>query len=36
MLASLLNGIANIFANSVSSACFWFYFDEPEADEELL
>ena len=36
MLASLLSGIANIFANSVSSACFFVVFDEPEADEELL
>ncbi len=36
MLAALLNGIANIFANSVSSACFFFCFDEPEANEELL
>ena len=36
MLASLLSGIANLFANSVSSACFFFAFDEPEADRELL
>lgn len=36
MLASLLNGIANLFANSVSSACIWFVFDEPVADEEML
>ena len=36
MLASLLSGIANLFANSVSSACFFFCYDEPQADEELL
>ena len=36
MFANLLAGIANLFANSVSSACFWFMFDEPEAEEELL
>ncbi len=36
MLAGLLSGIANLFANSVSTACFWILFDEPEADEEML
>lgn len=36
MLYSLLSGIANLFANSVSSACIWVFLDEPEADEELL
>ena len=36
MFAALLSGIANLFANSVSSACFWFALDEPEADEEML
>lgn len=36
MFAALLNGIANLFANSVSTACYWFFYDEPEADEELL
>lgn len=36
MLASLLSGIANLFANSVSTACYFFCFDEPEADEEML
>ncbi len=36
MLAALLNGIASLFANSVSSACIWFCLDEPKADDELL
>ena len=36
MLASLLSGIANLFANSVSTACYFVVFDEPEADRELL
>ena len=36
MLAALLSGIANLFANSVSSACFFFCYDEPKADKELL
>ena len=36
MLAALLSGIANLFANSVSTACYFVAFDEPEADKELL
>ncbi len=36
MLADILSGIANLFAKSVSSACLWFGFDEPEVDSELL
>ena len=36
MLAGLLSGIANLFANSVSSACIWLCLDEPEADKDLL
>ena len=36
MLANLLAGIANLIANSVSSACFFVAFDEPEADKDLL
>ncbi len=36
MFASILGGIANLFANSVSSACFWLFLDEPKADDELL
>ena len=36
MLANLLSGIASIFANSVSTACYWAFFDEPQADEEML
>ncbi len=36
MLAGILAGIANLFANSASSACCWFCFDEPTADDELL
>lgn len=35
-LADILAGIGNLFAKSVSSACFWFCFDEPEADKDLI
>lgn len=35
-LADILAGIANIFARSVSSACMWFMWDEPEADLDIL
>ena len=35
-LSNMLSGIANFFAKSVSSACFWFAFDEPQIDKELL
>lgn len=36
MLANILAGIANLFANSVSSACIGFWFDEPIVDKDLL
>lgn len=36
MLANILAGIANLFANSVSSACMFLFFDEPEVDKDLL
>ena len=36
MLANILAGIANLFANSVSSACILLFFDEPEVDKDLL
>lgn len=32
----ILAGIANLFAKSVSSACVYFFWDEPEADKDLL
>lgn len=35
-LVNILSGIANFFANSVSSACFWYFFDEPQIDKDLL
>ncbi len=35
-LADILAGIANIFAKSISSACMWFMWDEPEADLDIL
>ncbi len=35
-LADILSGIANLFAKSVSSACWYFFFDEPTADEDIL
>lgn len=35
-LADILAGIANVFAKSVSSACFWFCWDEPTVDKEIL
>lgn len=33
---NMLAGIANLFANSVSSACMWFLWDEPEADMDIM
>lgn len=33
---NMLSGIANFFAKSVSSACFWYILDEPQADKDLL
>lgn len=35
-LVDMLSGIANFFAKSVSSACIWYMFDEPQADKDLL
>ncbi len=35
-LADILAGIANIFARSVSSACLLYFWDEPEADLDIL
>ena len=35
-LADILAGIGNLFAKSVSSACFFYFWDEPEADKDLL
>lgn len=35
-LVDMLSGIANFFAKSVSSACFWYVFDEPQANKDLL
>ncbi len=35
-LADILSGIANMFAKSVSSACIYFFFDEPTVDEDLM
>lgn len=35
-LSNMLSGIANFFAKSVSSACFWFFMDEPQIDKDLL
>lgn len=32
----ILAGIANLFAKSVSSACWLFMWDEPEVDKDLL
>ena len=35
-LANILSGVANIFAKSVSSACFFFFLDEPTADLDIM
>ncbi len=35
-LVDILSGIANLFANSVSSACYFVFFDEPVVDKDLL
>ena len=35
-LADILSGIANMFAKSISSACIYFFFDEPTVDEDLM
>ena len=34
--ANLLAGIAGLFTKSVSSACVYFFWDEPKADKDLL
>ena len=31
-----LQELRNIFAKSISSACMWFMWDEPEADLDIL
>ena len=36
VFTNILAGIANLFANSVSSACFLIFYDEPQADKDLL
>lgn len=36
VFTNILAGIANLFANSVSSACIFMFFDEPKADKDLL
>lgn len=33
---NILSGIAGLFANSISSACMIFCFDEPVVDKDLL
>lgn len=33
---NILSGIAGLFANSISSACLFWAFDEPTVDKELL
>lgn len=35
-LVDMLSGIANFFAKSVSSACWFYFLDEPQADKDLL
>ena len=35
-LVDLLSGIANFFAKSVSTACWMYFFDEPQIDKNLL
>ena len=35
-LVNMLSGIANLFAKSVSSACWCFARDEPTVDKDLL
>ena len=35
-LVDMLSGIANFFAKSVSTACWLFVFDEPQANKDLL
>jgi len=35
-LANILSGVANLFAKSVSSACLWYFLDEPTTDLEIM
>mgnify|MGYP005762202353 FL=1 len=35
-LSNMLSGIANFFAKSVSTACWMYFFDEPQVDKDLL
>ena len=35
-IVNMLSGIANFFANTVSSACWFFMLDEPQVDKDLL
>lgn len=36
MFTNIMCGIANLFANAISTACFMFFFDEPVVDKDLL
>jgi len=36
VLANILSGVANLFAKSVSSACWFYFWDEPKADFEIM
>lgn len=33
---NILSGIANLFARSISSACLFWAYDEPDVDSDLL
>ena len=35
-LANLIAGIGSLFAASSSTACFFFFYDEPECPKELI
>ncbi len=35
-LTDILSGIANLFSRSISSACIFFFYDEPTVDKDLL
>ena len=35
-VSSLLTNIGSIFANAGTSACFGFFFDEPECPKSLI
>ena len=36
MLSSILAGLAGLFANASSTACTWFWYDEPECPKSLI